>query len=260
MSNPSPPRLLVAEDNSVNQKLALAMLQKIGYQADLVSNGKEALDALAKVRYEAILMDCQMPHMDGYQATGELRRQEESRGSGHVPIIAMTAAVMEGEKERCIAAGMDDYLAKPFKLGELEAILRRWVLREPVPPPGETSEGDESSRPVDPARVAELRELTDGTHRDGFTVLAELFVEDAHVRVVSMRQAIDRDDAVGVGREAHALKGSAANVGAVKLAQTCGDLEDVASSGNLAEGHRLLTRVEAEFLRVDDFLREQLRK
>ena len=124
-SEPEGPLVLVAEDNSVNQLLAVRLLERCGYRADVVSDGREALEAITKTRYSAVLMDCQMPDMDGYEATAEIRRRE--RGSEHIPVIAMTAHSMSGDRERCLAAGMDDYVSKPIKPARLSEALARWV-------------------------------------------------------------------------------------------------------------------------------------
>lgn len=117
-------RLLVAEDNAVNQKLAVAMLAKLGYAADVVADGAGALEAVRSAEYAAVLMDCHMPVMDGFAATAAIRTAEKG---ARTPIIAVTASAMKGEKERCLRAGMDDYLTKPVALDELAAVLRRWV-------------------------------------------------------------------------------------------------------------------------------------
>ena len=120
-------RILVAEDNIVNQKIAVVLLEKLGYRADVVANGLEAVDAVARIRYALVLMDCQMPEMDGWEATAMIRKEEGARGSHRLPIIAITANAMPGDREKCQKAGMDDYLAKPVTLDKIRVLLARWI-------------------------------------------------------------------------------------------------------------------------------------
>jgi CheY-like chemotaxis protein len=122
-------RLLVAEDNPVNQKVLARMLEQLGYRVDVAGDGAEALAALCQRRYDAVLMDCRMPGMDGYQATREIRRRE--RGNGHTVVIAITADAFPEDREKCLQAGMDDYVAKPVRRQDLARVLERWVCREP---------------------------------------------------------------------------------------------------------------------------------
>jgi len=120
-------RILVAEDNMVNQQVAVCLLEKLGYRADVVANGLEAIEASARVRYDLILMDCHMPEMDGWKVTTMIRTREQEQGTGRLPIIALTANAMEGDRDKCLNAGMDDYLAKPVQLEHLRALLLKWI-------------------------------------------------------------------------------------------------------------------------------------
>ena len=129
-------RVLIVEDNVTNQMLARRMIEKLGHRVEMVGNGQEALEALARASYDLVLMDCQMPVMDGYETTIALRKREQSTGR-HLPVIAMTANAVEGDRERCVAAGMDDYVAKPVRFGDLAALVERWLTRVPAERPAE---------------------------------------------------------------------------------------------------------------------------
>ena len=125
------PRILVAEDNIVNQKVAACQLDKLGYRADVVANGLEAVEAVSRINYAVVLMDCQMPELDGFEATAVIRKSEREQGSRRMPIIAMTASAMIDDQQKCMKADMDDFLSKPVKKGDLDAILAKWVPSQP---------------------------------------------------------------------------------------------------------------------------------
>ena len=244
------PRLLVAEDNPVNQKVAVAMLERIGYEAEVAVNGLEAVECITHNKYAAVLMDCQMPEMDGYEATAAIRQREEADMSDRTPIIAMTAAAMAGDKERCLAAGMDDYIPKPVKLAELHSVLQRWIVDSPASESVELPEGgrDRGHRlHLDPERIEELRQLTDKENRDGFTVIADSFLEDAPPRVSALEQAVGDQNASVVAWEAHALKGASANLGATTFSAICKQMEVAAASNDFPQVMNLLGELRSEF-------------
>ena len=239
-------RLLVAEDNLVNQTVARRMLENLGYRVDVVANGLEAVGALSRTRYGAILMDVQMPEMDGYEATAEIRARETGQ-EYRTPIIAMTANAMAGDRENALSAGMDDYVPKPVKAEELGAVLERWVGEDPPedPPAGNGATGN--GGPLDPEVLQGLRELGDPGL---FSELAEMFVRDAAERLAVLERALESGDAETVGRAAHTLKGSAGNMGASGMARICDDLQNVGAGGDLTRAPGLVEELEKEFGRV----------
>ncbi|MDP9486708.1 MAG: response regulator, partial [Actinomycetota bacterium] len=247
-------RLLLAEDNPVNQEVAAKMLERLGYRVDVAADGLEALEALARNRYAAVLMDVQMPEMDGYEATAEIRRREAS--GRRTPIIAMTANAMEGDRQKALQAGMDDYLAKPVRQEELAEALDHWVARRAtkVAPGGVLAKEGVAEReangedgPLDQEVLAGLRELGDAGL---LSKLAGIFLDDVPSRLADLREAIEGGDARGVERAAHTLKGGSANMGAKGMAATCSELQKVGASGDLSRASGLLGTLEEEFGRV----------
>jgi CheY-like chemotaxis protein len=255
------PHLLLAEDNPVNQKVAARMLERLGYRVDVAQNGLEALEALERNRYAAVLMDVQMPRMDGHEATAEIRRRErEAAGGRHIPIIAMTANAMQGDREKALTAGMDDYLAKPVRQESLEEVLGRWTSREDgalpddgVPEAPETPA--ENGSVLDPEVLANLRDLGDA---ELLAELAGMFFDDASSRLEELRGAIGAGDAAGVERVAHTLKGSSGNMGATRMSAICAELQDVGGSGDLSRAAGLLEGLEEEFGRVRPALEAEI--
>ncbi|MFS8911255.1 response regulator [Synechococcus sp. H60.3] len=236
-SRPQQPlRILLAEDNPVNQKVALRQLQSLGYLADVVANGQEVLDLLQQVKYDLILMDCQMPVMDGYEATRRLRQQE--RGSGHrTVVIAITANAMQEDRERCLQAGMDDYLSKPVLKEDLEKVLNHWSQRiapsaagaangaaSSDPPSPEAAGGDPAPTLPYPIDAAYLERVTGGD-RQFQRELLQVFVQDGQDQLPRLRQALAAGNAEDLRKIAHRLKGASANVGANAFCQVARELE-----------------------------------
>jgi CheY-like chemotaxis protein len=229
-------RLLVAEDNAVNSQLALALLRKLGYQADLVENGRQALEAVERESYDVVLMDVQMPELDGLAATREIRRRLGPAGPA---IIAMTANAMEGDRDECLAAGMDDYLSKPIRPEELSRALARC----------RPARADDA---LDDATLGQLVSSLGGGDegREAVRGLVETFLDDGAAQMATLHGAVERGDAEAAGRTAHTLKASGATFGAQPFAELCGELEALAREGRLDATAALLDRADQEWERV----------
>jgi two-component system sensor histidine kinase/response regulator len=239
--------ILLAEDNTVNQRVAARMLENLGYRVEVADNGRLAVDALTRGTYAAVLMDCQMPEMDGYEATAAIRAWEG--GARHTPIIAMTANAMREDRERCLAAGMDDYLAKPVRSRDLATTLTRWIAaRERVPPLD--APPDEATVAIDARTLASLRDLQRDEGPDIVSELTALFVADAQERIAALRDAAARHDAQTIAREAHALKGSAATLGAQQIVAICAALEGMAQAHDLTGVGGVLAQLDPALVRV----------
>ena len=244
-----PLRILVTEDNVVNQRLALRLLEKLGYRADVAANGLEALQAVDRQRYDLVLMDVQMPEMDGVEAT---RHIIERSTDGERPwIVAMTAEVMRGDREGFLAAGMNDYVAKPIRPQELVAAITRTPSRGRV----NEAAGAEVARPaVDPSVLARLAESMGGD--DAFVAeLIEQFMTDSPALVKAARHGLEAGDADEVRRAAHTLKSNAATFGANELADRSSRLETAAKAGTLDDGLARIEAIADELERVHAALR-----
>jgi PAS domain S-box-containing protein len=250
-----PESVLLAEDNLVNQQVAKAMLEHLGFEVDVVADGAAAVKAVTRNPYAAVLMDCQMPTLDGYQATREIRRVQGV--AAHVPIIAVTASAMSSDQQRCLAAGMDDYLPKPLSLAALGAVLERWAPEEPSHEAAGESPADaaaaaarRASPTIDPQVIARLTDLGEASGEDLLKRLKILFFTDADTQVGAIHQALEADDASAVGASAHALGGASSNLGATVLAQLCSTLETSGDAGDLVASAAGLEAIEAELVRV----------
>jgi CheY-like chemotaxis protein/HPt (histidine-containing phosphotransfer) domain-containing protein len=247
----------VAEDNPTNQLVAIKVLEKIGYRADAVGNGEEALAALSSLPYDLVLMDCQMPELDGFEAAQRIRQGAAGAAAVHIPIIAMTAFAMKGDRERCLAAGMDDYLSKPVQPGELNQMLQRWLSQT----------ADETTVPA-PVETVPVRTLADqrlGLPPDipvfGCEALLERMLGDeALARSVvagfldaapEQLEALAADIAAGqsdlAGAKAHQLKGAAANLEAGAFREVTAALEAAGRAGDSQRLRTLLPEARRQF-------------
>ncbi len=219
--------VLLAEDNPTNQAVAINMLRRRGYDVHIAVNGAQAVEAIRRETYAAVLMDCQMPVLDGYSATAAIRRFE---GEGpRTPIIAMTAHAMDGDRERCLASGMDDYLSKPLRADDLDATLKRWI------PARDSTVMDRS------VLRALARDIGDEAIVDE---ICDLFLAEAGPRLATMRHAAATGDAKALCAGAHTLKGSSANVGAVAVCSAAAEIELLAGDGDVDGARPWLVRLD----------------
>jgi CheY-like chemotaxis protein len=244
-----PLRILVVEDNAVNQQLALLLLQKVGYRADVAANGVEALEALQRQRYDVVLMDVEMPEMDGLEATRQIRRMAPVEPRPR--IIAVTAKALQGERELCLQAGMDDYLTKPIRLHELIEALRRDEGSTEVP----------AGPAVDPDVLGGFIASLGARGAESAVSLIDTFLAHAAAQLASLRQAVQLHEVDDARREAHTLKSNAAAFGATTLEAMCRELESAAEAHALGRGAGLVPRIALELERVTrdlERIREEL--
>jgi len=241
-------RVLVVEDNAINQKLALNQLRKLGYAADAVDNGCAALELMERGAYAAILMDCQMPGMDGYATTAEIRRRESGRRN--TIVIAMTAYAQEGAREKCFAAGMDDYIAKPVKLEALEAALARWVPLQQTASSHHSSSSAAAAwncESIDPEVMLELLDLSRAyTGGDFLGELIDMFYGELNSRLASIREAASHRRLDKLDERAHELKGSCLSLGLARMAAFCSEIEARAREGTAEDAQALLEQIDRE--------------
>ncbi len=248
-------RILAVDDNPVNLQVAVHMLERIGAEVDTATNGRLAVDRFCAQPYALILMDCQMPEMDGYQASSEIRRLETSMAElqgkdtvSRTPIIALTAHALEGEREKCLAAGMDDFLTKPIRAATLYDMLGRWLspkvaqaAQDGAPADGQPGDALAAARQMYGAKFAEL---------------AQLFLRDSPHRLDALGVAVRMLDANQVANVSHTLAGSSGAVGAAQLSAMCKKLEITARSGNLHDVLGKFAEIEAEYARMSEMLKE----
>lgn len=247
-------RVLLAEDNPVNQEVASAMLQRVGVSMKIANNGQEAVDLLQLESFDLVLMDCQMPIMDGFEATASIRQREADLGLPAIPIIALTANAISGDREHCLARGMDDYLSKPFAQEQLHELLARWLPQRGVQPEAFAASAEATAVnnqvvaatpqaqavEIDQQVIRQLRELREGL----LPRIIGLFRSSSPPLLAQLEAAVAQRDADLLYKTAHNFKNSAANLGLVELAAACRDCEAKARQGNLEHAEQQLQTIQ----------------
>jgi signal transduction histidine kinase/CheY-like chemotaxis protein/HPt (histidine-containing phosphotransfer) domain-containing protein len=261
-------RVLVAEDNAVNQAVAVGMLDAMGVESVIAADGKEAVSFVKSQSFDAILMDCQMPVMDGFQAAERIRQTETANKKDPIRIIAVTANAMAGDMEKCIAAGMDDYLRKPYKAEQLNAALAK-VLQPGTPEsisqkepesPVRLSEflTEDQADAIDDAVLQSLSALPHAMDHDLINQVIQTYINTSMDLMTRLGEAIDREDSECIRSTAHSLRSSSANVGAVKLAELCASIEMSTRKSDRATAVTLQRQIKDEYARVLDAMRQRL--
>jgi CheY-like chemotaxis protein len=275
-------RILLVEDNAVNQEVTKEMLRMMGCRVDVAEDGGEAVNAVKDKAYDLVLMDCHMPAMDGFEATAVIRREEASDSSKtHLPIVALTADAVEGDRERCLAAGMDDYLAKPFTQDDLHSVLQKWLLPRPGLAKQAHPAAGSAKNVSQTAKTAELPvscspQAVGGESRIDHRALASIaalqrpgappilpkvissYFQSSSELMAKLRQAVEKGDAEATRQAAHSLKSSSANLGAKQLASLSKELEDAGRSRSMQNTGPLWERIKTEHGRVVAALQEEL--
>jgi signal transduction histidine kinase/CheY-like chemotaxis protein/HPt (histidine-containing phosphotransfer) domain-containing protein len=243
-----PLKVLLAEDHPVNQMTATTMFEKLGHTVVVANNGREAIDKINEQKFDVVFMDVQMPEMDGVTATGEIRKREQAAGA-HIPIVAMTAHAMKGDREKCLEAGMDDYVAKPIRRKDLAEVLARVVERflpealpKREPAPSATDASEESRMILDETSLLEECD----NDKEMLRRMVEIFDRDARERLPRLREAVHAGTAAAVKQEAHALKGGVGNFYAKAAYDTAYDLEKMGADGNLTNARATLQTLESQ--------------
>lgn len=304
----APARILVVDDHTVNQQLAALMLERFGYRVDVAANGREAIQAVERLPYSLIFMDCQMPEMDGFEATREIRRREASlvkreaqehpsdesqapssesqashgvtHGGRHVPIIAVTANAMQGDREKCLVAGMDDYLTKPIMPHELAAVLNRWcpnvdpvdkVQQQPERQVHSTNgsheiedltkmsvsmSSDQDDLPcLDREAIEQWQQMSNGQNAGFLEKIVKQFVEEAGECVAALQRGMAEEDLQALAEAAHGLRGMCGNLGALRLELFSRQVVEQARAGKLDGLASQIKDIEAEFSTVCEVLK-----
>jgi len=273
LSERLPLRVLLCDDNAINQKVAVRLLQQMGYQPDLAGNGVEGLAALERKAYDLIFMDVQMPEMDGLEATRIIRDRQHDKSrfpnyQGSIIIIAMTASAMPGDRDKCIASGMDDYLAKPVRPEDMRSIIERWASaaakKTPTPTPSQTETAtganDSGVDPhLPPVEMERLLDFSDG-NVENLRELVTLYVKQTTEQLEQLTAAVQSGSIEEVRRLAHSCAGASSTCGMVRIVPLLRELERQGEEKRLTNAAELCRQACREFERIREFLDAHLAK
>jgi PAS domain S-box-containing protein len=237
-------RILVAEDNPINQLVAVRLLESLGYVVETVRTGWQAVEAMRQGHYDLVLMDCHMPELDGFAATAAIRRDEAGRGQ-HTPIVAVTADALVGDAEKSLAAGMDDYLAKPITLERVEAVVGQWMADS-----GSADRSEDAREALDLRFLATLKDLGRRSQPQLLTRLLTLYLQEVPSQLAALRDAVAQGDAGRVEELAHSLKGNSEQVHATRMTSLCAALHQAGSHRDLGQAAAQVADLTREFVRV----------
>jgi len=259
-------RILLAEDNITNQQVAIGILKKLGLRVDAVANGAEALKSLEQIPYDLVLMDVQMPEMDGLEATRQIRDPKSAVQNHTIPVIALTAYAMAKDRKKCLDAGMNDYLTKPIVPEALADILEKWLKAEPEPEPESNTDAedpaaslpksDELSEPDDPLEIFDrnafvYRMMGD---EDLAKIIITGFLEDMPAQITILRDLVQQNQVQQARAQAHKIKGAAANITAMALHDSALAMENAGNAGDVTQLNRLLPQLENRFNQLREIL------
>jgi CheY-like chemotaxis protein len=256
------------------------MLEQLGYEVEVAENGRQALAAAERDHFDIVLMDCQMPEMDGLTATGEIRRRETASGRRRLPIIALTAHAMQGDREHCLTAGMDDYLSKPFTQMQLQGIVRKWLSHHEPPsqaaqpnttapgnqsvPPQPTTEPAADTRSASPGMdfkaLDGIRALQRPNRPDVLASVLRKYLDNSRESVDALRDAIRANDPIALEAIAHRLKSSSAQLGAIAVAACCKELESMGNRKNLVDADQMFAQLESDYRAACTVFRNEIAK
>ncbi len=259
--------VLLVEDNPVNQEVGCAMMGTLGCRVDVASNGCEAIDRIESNRYDIVFMDCEMPLMDGLEATRIIREREKSAG-GRTTIVALTAHDSDEGRFRCFEAGMDDYLSKPFLMRELSGMLEKWSRKNPVQ---DSTAGADARRPesglpeivnedyLDRRSLDKIKSLGPNGPKMLSAVIS-IYLNDSQVLIERLSESLNAGDAIEMAQAVHALKSSSANLGATSLAEMCRQVENIARNNSVQGCDSLIARIRLEYDKAKEALMGEIQR